>query len=264
MPYLQYKNITVYYNMEGTGLPVLLLHGYLENSQSWGLFASLLAKDFCVIAPDIPGHGASGIIADEHSMDLLADVMAYLLQQLGMESVLCIGHSMGGYVMLALADRYPQLLRAMVMLHSTATADTEERKKMRLQTIDALAKGDADNIIRGFVPKTFAQDNVSLFGKEIERLTDLALKTDPQGIISLLRGMMSRPDRCHVLQQTEVPVLFVIGKKDVFISEDMALKQASMPKKADVILLNASGHMGHIEQRDDVLQGITAFIRKSE
>ena len=124
---------------------VVLLHGYLESMLVWEEFIPLIYKSVRVVALDIPGHGISEVKGEVHTMDYLADVVASALKVLGIEKAYLVGHSMGGYVALAVCERHPQAVAGVVLLHSTPNADSEEKKKNREREISLVKSGSYSN-----------------------------------------------------------------------------------------------------------------------
>ena len=120
---------------------VVLLHGYLESMLVWEEFIPLIYKSVRVVVLDIPGHGISEVKGEVHTMDYLADVVASALKVLGIEKAYLVGHSMGGYVALAVCERHPQAVAGVVLLHSTPNADSEEKKKNREREIAIVKSG---------------------------------------------------------------------------------------------------------------------------
>ena len=110
---------------------IVLLHGYLESLLVWSDFVPLLYKKVRVVTLDLPGHGISVVQSEVHSMDFLADTVADAIRALGIERCTLVGHSMGGYVALAVCERHPELLDGLVLLSSTPNPDTEEKAENR-------------------------------------------------------------------------------------------------------------------------------------
>jgi pimeloyl-ACP methyl ester carboxylesterase len=245
---------------QGKGFPVVLLHGYLESKEIWNDFAKRLAINYRVIIPDIPGHGDSEIIAETHSMKLMAQAIHALLQFLSIKKCVLVGHSMGGYVMLAFAQLFPENLDGMVLFHSSVYADTEEKKKSRLQEIVLIEKGYLDQIVANHLPKTFASDNLHRFPPILNETNQRALKHDAKGVCALLRGLMERTDQQELIRNFEKPLLFIFGKKDQFISGDAAEKMVQLNSNIQVMWLFNSGHMGFIEEPDEVAVTMQGFL----
>ena len=101
-----FKNTGIRYKAEGSGTTIVLLHGYLESSDIWDKFSGELKHEFRVISIDLPGHGKSGIVADIHTMEIMAETVNAVLDELDIDKCILIGHSMGGYVTMAFADLY--------------------------------------------------------------------------------------------------------------------------------------------------------------
>ena len=247
---------------KGTGSPLVLLHGFTESLEIWEDFANALEKDFRVIAIDLPGHGQTGQFGQSHSMELMADVVKLVLDHLSVGSCVMIGHSMGGYVTLSFAEKYPHLVRAIGLFHSQAGADSEEARKNRVRMINILYS-NRTGFIRQFIPELFAPDNVPHYQEAIARLQELALLPPPEGIVAALRGMMERDDKTAFLSQTGIPVLFIAGKADLKIPLDLVLRHAALPDNAEVVILGNAGHMGFIEERDKTLQSIRYFAHRA-
>src|SRR5689334_5233536 len=129
-----HNNAEIFYTVEGEGLPVVLLHGLPLNSNIWDQQVDFL-KDRCkLIVPDIPGSGKSVFEKREPeaiTIEYYASCIHALLQHENVNSCLMLGHSLGGYITLAYAEKYPEFLKGFGLIHSTAFADSEERKQMR-------------------------------------------------------------------------------------------------------------------------------------
>src|SRR5580704_12222233 len=131
-----YQTSSIFYKIDGKGIPVMLIHGFAEDSGIWDLQADLLAKNCCLIRPDLPGSGKSFILDDAEAdpvkklpetMEEYADGLKSILDAENIASCIMIGHSMGGYVSLAFAEKYPDQLSALGLFHSTSFADSEEK-----------------------------------------------------------------------------------------------------------------------------------------
>ncbi|MDR2890513.1 MAG: alpha/beta fold hydrolase [Alistipes sp.] len=185
---------------KGVAPTVLLLHGYLENLNIWDEVAEFLRPHARVIALDLPGHGISEVRGEVHSMDFLADVAHGALLELNAPKCFVVGHSMGGYVAIALAARYPEVLDGLVLLSSTPNADSEAKREDREREI-AIVRGGKKELLAHTVPaKGFAPENRRGMADVIEDLAELVMLTEDEGIVALLRGMAARPDRNDLLR----------------------------------------------------------------
>ena len=256
---IEYKGVFVNYEDEGSGKIIVLLHGYMESIETWGEFATELSKFFRVIRIDLPGHGKTGSFSDTHEMEFMAEVVHYLLLSICDEKYFMIGHSMGGYVTLAYVEKYWSNLSGISLFHSTPFADSKEKRIARERTIEMVKAGKKELLFKEHVPKTFSKENLKYLKNEITRGTYIARLTTEQGIIAALNGMKNRKDMQNVLQNTMVPVLYIQGMKDNFIAFD-TVDKILFPKNYQTLILENSGHMGFVEEREKSIKAIMNFI----
>jgi pimeloyl-ACP methyl ester carboxylesterase len=259
--YTTYQDKRINYSIKGKGKTIVLLHGFLESIKIWKNFSNHLSKNYKVICIDLPGHGKSENIGDIHSMELMAEGIKSVLDELKVEKCVMIGHSMGGYVSLAFAEKYQDMLLGLGLFHSAAHADSEEAKLNRDRTIDAVKK-DHKCFIQNFIPDLFAKSSVSKFRLELDQLIQQASKTSKKGIIAALEGMKTRRKKYELLHKIPFPFLMIIGKEDTRIPVSLALEQAAIPSHAECLILGNVGHMGFIEAEWKTLDCIRDFTRK--
>lgn len=244
----------LHYNHSGNGNTIVLIHGFCENSTCFKQVLSFIAG-YKVITISLPGHGNSPVIAP-FTMDQLADEIKSVLDKEQVTQCIMIGHSMGGYATLAFAKKYENRLKGFGLFHSTAAADNDERKAKREQTIRVISEKGAVPYITNFVPPMFAPGAP----KELiaERLKENS--TIPaEALIACLQAMKERPESKTFLTQTELPVLFVIGKQDGLIPEKDMLTQAADCKQSSLVYLENSGHMGMLEEPQKAGEGLKKF-----
>lgn len=261
--YVDFAGRKIHYRDCGSGKPVVLLHGFLESLSIWDDFTQWLCDEFRVITIDLPGHGRSDILEEEHSMELMAEAVHHVLQDLKIMECVMAGHSMGGYVTLAFAERYADLLKGIVLFHSHAAEDTPEARSVRERTIE-IVKSDHKSFIWQFIPNLFAPENVEKHVPEIETLRREASGISHKSIIAALEGMKNRSDKESFLSTTDLPVLFIIGKKDSRIDAEKVLRQALLPGYSEVLILERTGHMGYIEAKKETRTMLRDFIRKTQ
>ncbi|PLX17629.1 MAG: alpha/beta hydrolase, partial [Marinilabiliales bacterium] len=146
------------------------------------------------------------------------------------------------------------------LLHSHPFPDTNETIKKRLREIELVKEGKKDLIAKVNIPNAFAQENVKKFTKDIDIATQIALKTSEKGIIANLHAMMNRPDLSASLGNSELPFLLIAGKKDTYINFITMTTQISLPQNSEFCVLENSGHMGFIEEKEKTKQSIIAFL----
>ena len=255
----QKKNIN--YTDNGTGKVIVLLHGFTESLKIWTGFATKLSKKYRVITIDLPGHGKSDCFDKVHTMDLMADVIHAVLRKLKVGKCLMVGHSMGGYVTLAFAAKYPKMLKGFSLFHSHCFPDTSAEQENRNRTI-AIVSQDKFSYVAQFIPSLFPVEVHKKFSKQIERLIQRASKMEKEGVVAALAGMKVRKDQSELLKNTLLPVLFILGQKDSRAPVARLWEMIAMPAVSEVLLLRGCGHMGYIEASCETFNALQGFARK--
>ena len=255
---LHFKNTSISYTDQGKGTAVVLFHGFLENKKMWDAFVPEWSKKFRVITIDLLGHGETECMGYVHSMENNADVVHEVLSALRIRKAIFVGHSMGGYVALAFAELYPDVVKGLVLLNSTSRADSTERKTNRDRAIKAV-KQSFQNFISLSISNLFSEDNREHFLEAINEVKKEALKTPLQGIVASLEGMKIRMDREVLLHLTNYPKLLVLGKKDPVLNYEETKEQI---EGTQVQLLNfPDGHMAHIENQEALQTELLRFFK---
>ncbi len=255
-----YKDIDVVYSTRGNGLSIVLIHGYLETGEVWGGFADRYLRNYRVVTLDLPGYGQSGTWGKVHSMDDLAGSVNKVLEAENIDKVFMVGHSMGGYVVMAFAENFPERLLGYTLFPSTCFADSEEKRKNRDRESSLILCGKMRQIINVNIPKGFADDHLKTLQKEVDSLKDIALGNSDNGILAILNGMKERPDRTHILKDPQIPLLLIGGMKDNYIPVEVFEKLCELAPHASVLKLKESGHMGFIEEPEVAANAIIAML----
>ena len=259
MNQIDYKNTKISYSDTGKGNAMVLLHGFLENQTMWQDLVPELSQKYRVITIDLLGHGESGCVGYLHSMEDNAEAVHSVLSKLRIRKAIFIGHSMGGYVALAVAELYPTGVKGLVLMNSTSKADSEERKANRDRAIKAV-KNDYIGFVRLSIANLFNPDNRERLVNEIEKVRAEALKTPLQGIVASLEGMKIRKDRETLLRSATYPSLLILGKKDPVLNYEDGLKQ--IENTTVKLATFTDGHMSHIENRAALLKVLMDFFKR--
>ncbi|KAB2805389.1 alpha/beta fold hydrolase [Phaeocystidibacter luteus] len=260
--FISHRGTPIHYTDAGRGSAVILLHGFLENSTMWKDYAAELAKSYRVICIDLPGHGKSDCFGYVHSMDEMAAVVKAIADHHHLKRYHIVGHSMGGYVALAFGEKHPDVPKSITLFHSTALADSDEKKVDRSRAIK-LVKEQPEAFVKHSLPMLFRSKSRKIYRTEIKGMIAEALKMPVQGIIAALEGMKERPDREVLLHLSPIPFLFITGKRDTVLPFEKIEPQLSAPMVVDR-LITENGHMGFIEDRDLCLETLTYFINDIE
>ncbi|MEO7310885.1 MAG: alpha/beta hydrolase [Chitinophagaceae bacterium] len=267
-----YNGIDISYRNIGKGRPVMLLHGFGEDSHIFDKQIAELKEHCRLIVPDLPGSGNSVIptplfLQEQHpasSIDKMAVVMAGLIQSITSEPVIVLGHSMGGYITLAIAEKFPELVYAFGLLHSSAFADSEEKKEGRRKSIGFINEHGTFAFLQTAIPGLFAEGFQKEHATEVSKLVESGRAFTKEALIGYYEAMIERPDRTHILTGSKRPVLFVLGLADNAIPPGDVLKQVNLPDVSYFHALEDVAHMGMWEATGEMNSIIIKFITAIE
>jgi len=260
--FIDYNSSRIHFKVDGNGPALVLLHGFMEELSMWDSFVEALTHKCKVIRIDLLGHGQTDCIAEVHSMETMAEVVYNVLQSLSIKTIKIVGHSMGGYVALALAELYPQLISDLVLLNSTFIADCKERKELRMKAnVQAKESKEAyEKLIRLSFANLFAPESRISHSKEYNDFLNKALQTSICGYTAAMEGMRLRPDRHDILKKIPKRKVVIAGKKDGLINlKSLRQKTSNSPIELKEF---SEGHMSHIENKSELSYFLGLFIEK--
>ena len=252
-----YKNCQIHYSATGRGRALVFLHGFLEQSSMWNEISKSLKTKYRIVCIDLLGHGASENLGYIHSMEEQAEMVKSLITSLGLRRIVIIGHSMGGYIGLSFAKMYPKNLRGLILMNSTAYADTPEKIVNRERAIKAV-KQNRNLFVKIAIPLLFSENNRTVFADKIKVLVEEAKNMSPQGIVAALEGMKIRRDRTDIYNNESLPIAMVLGKQDPVLGVK-SLQEQIRNTHVQVFELQ-DGHMSHIENQIELLQSFRKFL----
>ncbi|WP_299057714.1 alpha/beta hydrolase [uncultured Polaribacter sp.] len=255
---INFKNAKIFYTDHGKGAAVVLIYGFLENSTMWQKIITPLSKKNRVITIDLLGHGNTDCIGYVHTMEIFAETILAVLKALKIRKCTLIGHSLGGYVALAFAEKYSEKIKGLCLLNATSNEDDAERKQLRVRANKMIVNNFKQMVNMSFA-NLFASESKILFKEEINFALTEALKTPIQGYIAAQEGMRIRLNRNHVLANGSFKKLIVIGEKDPVLDFKLSIKEAKETGSEAVVLPN--GHMSHIENSDELIVVLKKFIK---
>ncbi|HEY3430453.1 MAG TPA: alpha/beta hydrolase [Cyclobacteriaceae bacterium] len=246
----------IFYTEKGSGFPVILIHGFCETHEIWNSFSELLSKEFRIICIDLPGFGKSELLKAGFSITDVGSAVLRFTDSLKIKECIVIGHSLGGYVLLAMMEQRPELFKAFGLFHSTAFADTEERKQSRNKVIEFVTKHGVEPFIQSFIPPLFHDQN----NPAIPNVVRLASQTKLETLVGYTKAMRDRPDRTNVLKNFKSSILFIAGEKDGGITPESIKQQAAVAAQSIVHILPSVAHMGMFENKELSVKKIHEFL----
>jgi pimeloyl-ACP methyl ester carboxylesterase len=256
----------IHYRIYGSGKPVMLLHGFGEDSAVWESQIKFLAPHFRLIVPDIPGSGKSALIPNAN-IDTYAEVVKEICDREAKPShdkpeLVLIGHSMGGYITLSFAEKFPHYLSSFGLFHSSAFADTEEKKETRRKAIGFIKDKGAYTFLKTSTPNLFTAEYKEEHPEKVEALIESGKHFIDEALIQYYEAMIERPDRTNILKNFNKPILFIIGQHDQAIPFEASMKQCHLPAQSHVHILRNSAHMGMWEEEEKANNILLDFLQQ--
>jgi pimeloyl-ACP methyl ester carboxylesterase len=250
----------LFYLKMGSGPAVILLHGFPESGILWKNIWDELSQSATLIIPDLPGSGKSKLTSDT-SIVQMADAVKNIMDIEGVNKAIIAGHSMGGYVAFAFADKYPANVSGLSLVHSIPFADDDEKKKTRLKSIELIRNGGKKTFISQMIPNLFSDDFKRSHPEIVKEQVESGLKMEVDSMINFYKAMMQRPDRTNVLEKAVFPVQWIAGINDNLISYKKILQECYRSDINFVSFYNNCGHMGMFEAPEQLTYDLKEFIR---
>ncbi len=245
---------------KGQGHPLLFLHGFCESGEMWRYFAESLSTQYRVICPDLPGFGDSVLTRPIQSLEEVAEQLESWLQELQIQNPIVLGHSLGGYVALALLERMGDQIQAIGLLHSTAFEDDLEKKEMRNRILTFLKKHGAVKFVTSFVPQLFPEHRRIELAEAMEQAIEDGKRSSLEGLLAYTVAMRDRKDRMKVLQQFAGPKLLLAGTLDGSVKiESSRAQQGAYTHYTE---LEGVGHLGMVEEKEKTLAVVESFVKE--
>lgn len=249
----------IHYTKTGKGPCIVFLHGFLENLTIWDDFTSDFSKHYTCIQVDLPGHGKSAVMAENHTMSVMAGAVNTVLEKEGFKEVVMVGHSMGGYVALEFAKQFKQKLKGLCLFNSTTLSDSKIKKEERTRVVKVLQR-NAAIFIEEAVPNLFTKENQVTLAPLIEELVREAKENPVEGIIACTRGMRDRADSLAFIKEIKFPLHFIIGRMDNILPFEKYKDQLFANNNISAYISAHSGHMGFLEDRNGTFDSLKNFF----
>jgi pimeloyl-ACP methyl ester carboxylesterase len=261
MKTLRIRDLDMAFIDEGSGLPLLLVHGFPLDHSMWKYQLDEFAQHCRVIAPDLRGFGRTTATAGTTTMEQMADDLNDLLDALGIhEQILFCGLSMGGYIGWQFARKYENRLKALIACDTRVIADSAEQAASRRELADRVLREGPSPVAETMLPKLFSGQTQERRPDLVQATRQVILGSKPEGIAAALRGLAERPDMTEFVTKLEVSTLVIVGEHDAISSrEEMEGIAESMPNAAWVVVPHA-GHMSPLENPEVFNEALREFI----
>ncbi len=248
----------IFFTDQGRGPAAVLIHGFPFDHRIWRGFAQRLSARCRVITIDLPGFGQSPLDPMTFSIDDIGIMVSEWLQARNYGPVTLVGHSLGGYVALSVAAHHPELLSALVLFHSTAYADSSEKKASRDKALTFIEQHGVSAFTSNFITPLFVEPRHPSIGD----VRSIASDAREETVKGYLKAMRDRQDRTELLSVFPKPVQFIAGAKDRGITPESIREQAALTGASDVRILHEVAHMGMFEAESETVEILSGFIEK--
>ena len=243
---------------KGHGHPLLFFHGFCESGEMWRHLADSLSSQYRVICPDFPGFGNSPLNQPIQGIEEVAEQLEDWIEALQIKNPIVLGHSLGGYVALALLERMGERIKAIGLLHSTAFADDQEKKEMRNRVLVFLKKHGAAKFVSSFVPQLFPEHRRIELAEAMAVAIEDGKRSSLEGLLAYTAAMRDRKERLAVLEQCVGPKLLLAGTLDGAVKIESS--RAQQKAYTHYVELEGVGHLGMVEEKEKTLSVVQDFI----
>lgn len=253
------SSTSIVYRKLGHGPVVVLLHGFPADGTLWEQVYNNL-PGFTIIVPELADRGDSVVATAEVTIAGLADMVYSILQEERVDQVVIVGHSMGGYVAAAFAEKYPAVVKGVSMVHSTTTADDEEKKASRKKVIAIIEKGGREAFIGQMVPGLFSDTFKSAHPDKVALQTSKSSQLQASTLIGFYTAMMKRKATSAILENALFPMQWILGIEDTVLPAAKVMKECSVAPINFVNLYKNCGHMSMVEEPEKLVADLGGFL----
>jgi 3-oxoadipate enol-lactonase len=259
---IRLEDITMDYEEQGEGIPLLLIHGFPLSKEMWKPQIEELSKNARVLAPDLRGHGQSQHTFGIYSMNMLAKDLANFLDAKGIqEPVVLCGLSMGGYVAFAFCRSFPERTKGLILAATRSAPDSVDAKIKREEMAAVAVEIGPGAVANTMLPKMLAPSTYERKAELVEAVRTMMQSTSRDGMEGALLGMKERPDSLPTIQKFDGPSLILHGADDQIIPPSEAEAMKKSMKNARLEIIEEAGHLLNMEQPEKFNHAVVDFLR---
>jgi pimeloyl-ACP methyl ester carboxylesterase len=251
----------LYYRIEGSGFPVVILHGFLGSSDNWRATSKRLSPSYKIYTLDLRNHGQSPH-SERMTYPIMADDLRELFEREQISEAHLVGHSLGGKVAMQFATSRPDRISKLIIVDIAPRAYPPSQRSIlaaleRLELQDFKAFGEIEAALAATIPEAavrqFLMKNIVRVAPGFQWRIDLA--SIAKSYDELTKAII--PDGIY-----DKPALFMRGGRSDYIADtDLAAIQAIFPR-AELVTIASAGHWLHADATDEFLQVVTDFLSK--
>jgi len=243
------NNLRVSYSDHGPddAPAIIFIHGFPLNKSMWDIQVESLKENYRVIAYDIRGHGNSDPGIDEFFIELFVNDLLHLMKKLGIEKSILCGLSLGGYIALNAALKYPDRFDALILNDTQCIADTPDIKENRCQAIIRIMKDGVEQYANEIVKNLFALESFTKKENVIDTVKEMIINTPKQSLCNTLHALAERKETCSRLKEINIPTLILVGNEDKITPIAVAQKMHEKLLTSKLEIIPQAGHLSNLE-----------------
>jgi len=253
----------IFYEVIGSGPPLVLLHPFPANHDFWKPAAQALISRYRLILPDLRGHGDSGVGEGSATMQKQAEDLARVLDDAQVERAPFVGVSIGGYVLFEFWRRYSSRVQVLVLCNTKAQADAPEARAARLQAAAEVTERGTEPFFESMLPKLIGKTTRSTRPDLVEGALRMMRKMSPQDVASVQRGMAERPDSVETLKTINAPTLILTGDEDILTGPAEAELMRRNIRGSRMNVIPKAGHYSPWEQPEEIGKLLRQFLDRA-
>lgn len=253
--------MTLAFDLDGMGPPLVLLHAFPYDRRMWAPQRAVFSETRRVLTPDLPGFGQSPVVPDT-SIDSMADAVAGCLDRVGiLEPAVIGGLSMGGYVALAFARRFPSRVRGLILADTRAEPDDDAGRSSRDRAIAAVTTDGAVAFAEAQLPKQLGPTTQKNGPDVVAFARSIGTTQRREGLVAALAALRDRPDARPGLNLIRVPTLVVVGEEDTITPPATAAVLHDGIGGSTLVRIQGAGHLSNLEQPAAFNAAVRQFLQ---
>jgi 3-oxoadipate enol-lactonase len=248
------------YDVAGSGPPIVLLHPTPADHEFFLPVSKLLSSRYCLIMPDLRGHGESSLGNGPATMQKHATDVARVMDAAGVDRAPLMGVSIGGRVIFEFWRRFRERVSALILCNTEAHADSSEARANRLRNSDDVLQRGTEPFFESMLLKLMGETTRRSRPDLVEGALRMMRRMSPEDVAGVQRGMAERPDSVATLKTINVPTLIITGDEDVLTGlPDAELMKQSIAG-SELKIVAKAGHFSPWEQPEEVGKLIRNFL----
>ena len=248
----------------GSGPVTVLLHAFPCDHTMWNAqIPALVDAGWRVLVPDLPGFGESARLDQAPFLAAVVDALADSLLERSVDRCVLVGLSVGGYLIMEWLRRHPEMVAAVALCDTKASADGDQARAARLDMAAAIERDPstcATILHERLLPVIVGGTTTDRRPEVVATVRNWMDSVDPATVAWYQRAMAARPDSLDTLRESEIPVLVVWGEEDAMAPEAEQLSMVKALREGRLVVIPDAGHLSAIEEPPPVSAALADFL----